>query len=81
MLELSDSENSGNNSADQDNVVAPVEPENDVNPTKIQSTDVVDTTTTDNDIPSDGVVVKSKFPEPTGELTRKKGKNWRRSEK
>ena len=74
MLELSDSENSGNNSADQDNVVAPVEPENDVNPTKIQSTDVVDTTTTDNDIPSDGVVVKSKFPEPTGELTRRERK-------
>ena len=74
MLELSDSENSGDNSADQDNVVAPVEPENDVNPTEIQSTDVVDTTTTDNDIPSDGVVVKSKFPEPTGELTRRERK-------
>ena len=74
MLELSDSENSGDNSADHDDKIAPVESENDVKQTEIQSADTIDTIAADNDIPSDGIVVKSKFPEPTGELTRRERK-------
>ena len=68
LLELSDSEGSGDNSV---NGGTSIDNENE----KISDTqDTSNATSTTSDIPSDGIIVKSKFPEEGAEFTRRERK-------
>ncbi|KAI6655884.1 ATP-binding cassette sub-family F member 1-like [Oopsacas minuta] len=75
MLDLSDSDNSGDDSVEKVTTDEIIEPDNNPISTETQPTEEIDSTQADSDIPSDGIVVKSKVPV---ELTRRERKELER---